>query len=369
LAAAQKAMEIMSQVANQVSLGTLETTLLTQFDTIERLAGSIPGPILGGEPMVVTGATTATVSWNTDKEANSLVAYAPDTLYLKNGGNDGYAQISGNYQDRVKNHQVRIVGLKPNSDYHYQLRSAAAVGPTSYSRDFTFRTKEEGLEIISDAIKKINETSALFQWSTNIESDTWLKYLPYRSGKLSVDEVREVYDKSMTTTHEAEASDFEAGVIYQITIGGKDKKGNNIEKIIETFSTTKDDLPPTITNVQTESALSQGKQLKVQTIVSWQTNEPTIGQVQYIKGVVTDDKEFPDKTPAETTYSRKHVAVVTKFDSGQVYTFRITATDSSGNLTTSKIYTILTPKQKESVFQLILKNFEDIFGWVGKVGQ
>ncbi|NTW22753.1 hypothetical protein HGA34_04430, partial [Candidatus Falkowbacteria bacterium] len=110
------------------------------------------------------------------------------------------------------------------------------------------------------------------------------------------------------------------------------------------------------------------KQLKVQTIVSWQTNEPTIGQVQYIKGVVTDDKEFPDKTPAETTYSRKHVAVVTKFDSGQVYTFRITATDSSGNTVTSKIYTILTPKQKESVFQLILKNFEDIFGWVGKVG-
>jgi hypothetical protein len=161
---------------------------------------------------------------------------------------------------------------------------------------------------------------------------------------------------------------LEPGTLYKIVMRSKDQKNRTAEAALDPFSTSKDNLPPQIDNVQTESALSQGKQLKVQTIVSWVTNEPTIGDVHYAKGVVVADADFPDKTQMETTYSRKHVAVITKFDPGEVYSFHINATDSSGNTVTSKTYSVLTPKQKESVFQLILKNFEDIFGWVGKVG-
>ncbi len=368
LAAAQKAMEIMSQVANQVSLGTLETTLLTQFDTIEKLAGSIPGPILGGEPLVVTGASTANISWVTDKEASSLVAYAPEGVYIKAEGDNGYLQVVGDANNLTTSHAVRIAGLKPNTTYHYQLRSKAQLGPEAKSRDFTFKTKEEGLEVLTYGSEVKDPATAVFRWSTNLEADTKLIVTPYRSGKLSVDEAKTEENKITTTMHELTAKDLESGVIYEVRLQSKDAKNRLAEEVIEQFTTSKDDLPPQVTNVQTESALSQGKQLKVQTIVSWQTNEPTVGQVQYVKGVVTDDAEFADKTALETTYSRKHVAVVTKFDSGTVYTFRITATDSSGNKTTSKVYTILTPKQKESVFQLILKNFEDIFGWVGQMG-
>ncbi|NTW22243.1 hypothetical protein HGA34_01705, partial [Candidatus Falkowbacteria bacterium] len=368
LAAAQKAMEIMSQVANQVSLGTLETTLLSQFDTIEKLAGSLPAPVLGGEPNVVAGATSATIRWLTNKEASSLVAYVPAASYLKDVGDQSYIQTVGQANDLSKTHEVKLFGLKPNTTYHYQLRSKAAVGPEARSRDFTFSTSDEALEIINTAIQNISDQKAVFKWATNQETDAKLTYAPYRNGKINIEELKEVTDDHRSTTHELAATDLEGGVIYQITMKSRNAKGNEVSDTIEQFSTTKDNLPPQITNVQTESALSQGKQLKVQTIVSWQTNEPTVGYVSYIKGVVTDDREFPDKTQLEATYSRKHVAVVTKFDSGQVYTFRIAATDSSGNTVTSKIYTILTPKQKESVFQLILKNFEDIFGWVGQVG-
>jgi len=368
LAAAQKAMELMGQLANQVSLGTLESTLLSQSDMISKLAGSIPGPILGGEPLVVTGATTANISWITDKEANSLVAYAPESLYIKTEGADGYMQVVGDSNNLNTKHEVRIAGLKPSTVYHYQLRSKATLGPVTKSRDFTFKTREEGLEIITHVVEVKDSGTAIFRWSTNLESDSKLVVTPYRNGKLAIEEKREVENKITTTMHELTAKDLESGIVYQISMQSKDLKNRIAEEVIEQFTTSKDDLPPTINSVQTESALSQGKQLKVQTIISWQTNEPTIGQVEYIKGVVTTDQEFADKTPVETTYGKKHVAVVTKFDSGQVYTYRITVTDSSGNKTISKLYTILTPKQKESVFQLILKNFEDIFGWVGKVG-
>jgi len=368
LAAAQKAMELMGQLANQVSLGTLETTILSQFDSLEKLAGSIPGPILGGSPTVVTGATTANVSWLTDKEANSLVAYAPEGVFIGAAGDNGYLQVVGDANNLKTTHEVRIAGLKPNTTYHYQLRSKAQLGPEAKSRDFTFKTREEGLEILTYDSEVKDPTTAVFRWSTNLESDTKLTYTPYRSGKLSIEEAKTVENKITTTMHELTAKDLESGIIYQISLQSKDQKNRLAEEVIEQFTTSKDDLPPTINSVQTESALSQGKQLKVQTIISWQTNEPTIGYAEYVKGVVTTDQAFADKTPEEVTYGRKHVAVVTKFESGQVYTYRIVVSDSSGNKTISKLYTILTPKQKESVFQLILKNFEDIFGWVGKVG-
>jgi hypothetical protein len=52
-----------------------------------------------------------------------------------------------------------------------------------------------------------------------------------------------------------------------------------------------------------------------------------------------------------------------EFEAGQIYQFKIQSADSNNNLSISKVYTILAPKQKESVFQVIMKNFEDVFGW------
>ncbi|NTW22258.1 hypothetical protein HGA34_01785 [Candidatus Falkowbacteria bacterium] len=120
--------------------------------------------------------------------------------------------------------------------------------------------------------------------------------------------------------------------------------------------------------VQTESALAQGKDQRVQTVITWNTSEPTIGQLSYQAGVNATDEVLAEKFTPETTFSKKHMALITKFQPGQIYTFRIAIEDYSGNKNISKAYTILAPRQKESVFQLILKNFEDIFGWVGKVG-
>ena len=115
------------------------------------------------------------------------------------------------------------------------------------------------------------------------------------------------------------------------------------------------------------AALSPGKNTKVQTIISWRTNEPSTSRVYYQKGVIGKDQELSEITKLDTNYTKKHVVVITKFDPGTAYSFRAESIDSGGNASLSKIHTVLTPRQKESVFQVIMNNMEDIFGWVGEM--
>jgi hypothetical protein len=162
-------------------------------------------------------------------------------------------------------------------------------------------------------------------------------------------------------------SDLIGGVIYQISLAGVTEKGLKVEKVISRFSTTKDDLPPDIMQIQTESAMSQGKNMKVQSVITWFTNEPTICYVKYAEGAVTDEAKLTETTQVETGYGRKHINVITKFESGKIYSYRVYCEDSGANKAMSSAHTILTPRQNESVFDLIIKTLEETFGWVGQM--
>jgi hypothetical protein len=359
-------MDIMNQMAGQVSLTTLESALSSQYSSIQRLAGGIPAPIMTGEPRVITTAHSATIAWQTNKLSNSLVAIASASEFNQSADNP-YLQVVGNPSEQTTEHIVTIYDLKPDTTYHYQLRSQAALGPTAESADFVFQTKQETLEITNHTVQIVSTEEAIFKWVTNVETDSLVRYIPYRNNVLSVDEAQTEYNKAATTIHEVAIDNFESGVIYEVELISKDINDNAAAQKISAFSTADDDLPPVIYQVQTASALAQGKKTQVQTIISWKTNEPSTTRVYYQKGVVGPEQELSEETRLDENYTKKHVAVITKFNPGVAYSFRAESVDSGGNVSLSKIYVILTPRQQESVFQIIMKNMEDIFGWVGKM--
>ncbi|MDD5527955.1 MAG: hypothetical protein PHO56_03220 [Patescibacteria group bacterium] len=215
----------------------------------------------------------------------------------------------------------------------------------------------------------MNAQTAIFHWLTNNDTDSSVRYTPYRNGVLDVQSAATVNNKNYTTLHEVTIDNFESGIIYEIDLSGKDVKGKIISQKITSFSTGADNFPPVIYQVQTESALSAGKESNVQTIISWLTDEPATSQVFYQQGVGTVDENAWEKTQLDPNYSKKHIVVLTKFEAGQIYQFKLQSADSNNNLAISKIYTILAPKQQESVFQVIIKNFEDIFGWTNKISR
>ncbi|MDO8240355.1 MAG: hypothetical protein Q7T51_00535, partial [Candidatus Moranbacteria bacterium] len=109
--------------------------------------------------------------------------------------------------------------------------------------------------------------------------------------------------------------------------------------------------------VRTDSALAQND--KVQTIISWTTDEPATTELIYQEGRNAEKKAIKISNALTTS----HVAVITTFKAGVVYYFQVKSTDLSENEATSSDYALLTPKRKENVIQIIINNFQDIFSW------
>lgn len=364
----RQAMGLALKISSQVSLGTLETTVSEQFTNLEYLSTRISAPLMSGEPKVVTTAKTATISWKTDKPAGSFVAIAQEKDFKGTNSDEmGYVQVIGGNSTSTTDHTVMIYDLEPETNYHYQVRSKASVGTIGYSPDFTFKTRSEELEISSYTVKKNSNESVVFQWVTNVEADGTVRYTPYRNNTLSIEETTTISDKRNSFIHEIELDNLEAGVFYDVELTSKGVDGSITSRKIPTFSTSEDDLPPLIYSVKTDSAISTGKESKIQSIITWLTNEPSTSQVYYQKGIIGMDKPLANMTKLDSTYTKKHVVVITSFDLGTVYSFRVESTDSGGNVSLSKVYTILTPRHRESVFQVIMSNVEDIFGWVGDI--
>ncbi len=364
VASIQKATDIIRTLSSQVSVGVLESTLLQQTQVIEELSALLPLPIIGGQPVVEEGSNYATISWTTDKLSNSLVEYAPADEYLLT---NAYSQTVGNFDISANEHTVEVRGLIPNTVYHYRVISRTPTGAETKSRDFVFKTDTEFSEISNYKIEVLSPEEASFFWVTNLPSDTVITYTPYRLGVPDV-EARKTERKSVySTEHLIVLSDLEAGVAYDIELSGTDYGGSTVSKMIKGFSTNDTDLPPLIYQIQTESAIIPGGKDRIQVIISWVTNELSNSRVLYRRGFATEGTPFTDSTILDPGYVKKHIVVISNFESGQVYQFVVESTDSGGNTSISKTITILTPRKEESVFQVIMSNVEDIFSWTGKI--
>ncbi|HMB65268.1 MAG TPA: fibronectin type III domain-containing protein, partial [Patescibacteria group bacterium] len=362
----QKALKLLQNAQGEATLSNLEETLMLQYENIAQFANDLPAPLLSGEPRVITTAKSAIIIWRTDKDSNSLIALAPEGEYNSRADNP-YTQVTGNPEERVTEHRVEINRLNPDTLYHYQLRSKADIGPLASSRDFTFRTQKEILEIRNYTVDKVSDQKAAFKWTTNVEADTKIRYTPYRDNQLSVEEEKTKENQAVTTIHNLTLENLEGGVNYEVELISSDLEGNTARRKISSFSTTEDNYPPVIKQIETESAIAPGGRTQVQSIISWRTNELSTSRVYYTEGVVGPEAELTRETRLDDNYTKKHVVVLTDFKPGTPYSFRAESIDSSGNKTLSQINTILAPQREESVFELIFKNLEGIFGWVGEM--
>ena len=159
--------------------------------------------------------------------------------------------------------------------------------------------------------------------------------------------------------------DLEFNSTYVVRIKATDEFGNEATTSPLTFSTSQDTKPPAITQIRSETAISPAGS-KIQAIITWKTDEAATSQVFYQEGLGTLVQL--QQTFFDTTYVTTHIVVITTFNPATVYKFYVTSQDTAGNLARSKDFTIFTPQRQQSVVQIILKNFEETFGFFGKLG-
>jgi hypothetical protein len=340
-----------------------EETLLDKLGIIEKLAGLLPDPFIVGEPRVRVDENSAIISWRSNKKTNAVVAYAPNSLY-RAGAEEPYLQKVGDFENFGADHEIKLYGLEPNTLYNFQVRMKPLIGNEVRTANYSFKTLEEGLEISNYYVEVADLQKATFKWVTNNEADAAVKFSPYRGNVVSVEEAKIVKDDSYSVIHNITIDNILSGTVYNVQLMSRDKEGSLIVEEIKQFSTGTDDRPPVISQVQTNSTIYVDKEDRVQTLISWKTDEPSSSKVYHQQGVHREDSEWTGNTKPDASFAKNHVAVINDFKSGTVYSFRIEGEDASGNASLSKVFTFITPRQKQSVFNVIVNTFENIFGWM-----
>lgn len=319
-------------------------------DAAGNIAESAQGNFTTSEPstlssikVVSTSLNQAVITWSTSKDTTSTVEYGLTTSYGETKESTTLTKV----------HEVTLTSLISSQIYHFRVKGKDATNNLYSSGDYTFEPKSPPA-ISGTEITDVTENSVVVKFTTNVPTDALISYTDLSEGKGSGFQGV----PTLTSTHEVELKNLIAGTTFSTKIKARDEEGNETEQDGPNFTTGKDENAPKIDQIRTDSALAQGD--RVQTIISWTTDEPATTALIYKEGKSGQEKEVK----ISEDFAPSHIAVVTIFKPGTVYYFKAKSIDKSGNEGTSTEYALLTPRRKENVVQMIINNFQDIFGWV-----
>lgn len=319
-------------------------------------------PVVVGAPKVFAETDRATISWTTDHEANSMVHFAPAGEY-SSGAADPYTRAQGEVDELVTKHSVEIIGLDPSTEYHFIVSSEDSLGLVGESEDDTFRTRSILPKVGGVKVSRIQETSATVSWSTgDVLAKGVVEYTNMRTKAK-----RSVGDPIYAKSHTVRLADLEFGTRYSALVTATNEGGDNAQSDPFTFITVRDVVSPEITKVNNESTLFPGEDTKIQTIISWETDEPALCQVFYLQGLVRSEGNQGDALLPETNPDIIHTQVIVGFAPATVYKFWMTCADEAGNESQSEDFVLITPIKEKSIIDIILENFEGTFGWVKNI--
>ncbi|MEI7890670.1 MAG: fibronectin type III domain-containing protein [bacterium] len=289
-----------------------------------------------------TALGQAIITWQTSTETSSIVEYGLTT---------SYGEIKEN-KSQTTDHQIELSSLNQGITYHYRVKGKDVDGKYFSSSDQTFEPKSPA-KITNISINDISEHGAIVSFRTDVPTDANVTYTDVRDSATTGSQG----SRNLATEHKIELINLNQGTTFSISISAKDEQGTEATIKAQDLTTGKDENPPRIDNIKTDNALTQAD--KVQSIISWKTDEQSTSSILYKEGRNGEEKEMKISDNLTTN----HVGVVTIFKAGTVYNFRVKSVDVSGNEGISNDFALLTPRRKENIIQIIIGNFTDIFGW------
>jgi hypothetical protein len=120
-----------------------------------------------------------------------------------------------------------------------------------------------------------------------------------------------------------------------------------------------------ISNVLIETSIQGiGSDARAQVIISWETDEPATGQLEYGSGA---GATYTNKTPEDPSLIFYHLQVITDLLPSEVYHLRILTKDEVGNETVGGDYIVITLERTDSALDLIITNLVETFGFLGGI--
>jgi hypothetical protein len=327
-------------------------------EVVKSIQGITEDLTIVGPPTVIPETTTAIVRWTTDRESSSEVLFSPTKSF--DGTNYAYSQaVPGTL---TTDHEVRLIGLDPFTDYSFKVVSTDTYNITGQSRNYTFKTKASLPDIRNLRVLKVEENSATLAWDTTVPAKALIEYQDQTTGAQN-----SVGRPTLSTSHQMRLADLTLGTRYVAFVISENSGGDRVRSQPIQFITVRDIEAPIISNVTNESTLFPGSESRIQTIVEWNTDEPSSCIMTYREGVAGGTEPIVREREV-VEYKTDHVEVVVDFSPATVYQFWLNCTDEAGNDIQSENYVLFTPIQEKNIIDLILENFESTFGWVKNIG-
>lgn len=325
-------------------------------ETIESILPSLIPPFVSKPAITNITESGATISFRTNIKAFPLVGFVEDSTYNVSKENP-YASEVSDTTAKATNHTLALLNLKPNTKYHVQARAFSLPQVVGKSEDLTFTTQASKIQ---SSIVETKRDSFTVVWITDEPTTSIVEYKDLSSGI-----TQRKADDRKTTSHSVKIENLPSGTSFDVNVSGLNEGGNLIEGgSTLRVTTSRDVAPPTISNFKVSNAMVPGRTDRIQTIISWTTNEPADSVVYYEEGIGTtggEEKELANKSEVLDAYVMDHNIIISSLKPGAIYRVKVTSVDESGNLGVFGPRTIITPKQTESITDIIFKNFEDSF--------
>lgn len=353
---------IVQQIVAQLQKLTTEQAAEVVKEQLQKAVQGITEDLtIVGPPKVEIFTNHAIITWATDRGSDSSVSFVPESDYDPLATNP-YTFTQSSSDEEVKEHRVDVIGLEPYTKYHFQVSSTDKLNVVGKSGDFTFTTKAVLPDILNLRTVKVEEEAATLAWNTTVPASSVVEY-----ENLDTGEKRSIGDPSLISDHQLRLPDLTLGTQYRAIVIAENSGGDRVKSDPITFVTVQDKEPPIISNVTNDSTLFPGDELRIQTTVAWETDEPAVCVFNYHEGLApgvdSTTIEPDDKNPLQ-----KHVQIIVEFNPATVYKFWITCTDTNGNTGRTEDFVLFTPTKEKSIIDIIIQNFEASFGWVKNLG-
>lgn len=286
-------------------------------------------PQVTGDSVTVTLLTDikATFEWKTDKKSSTCIQSGKTTSY------DRESCVN----ESTTSHKITVVGLEPETTYHYRAKSVDNLGNIGFSGDKTLTTPgKRGINNIR--ISGVTYTSAEISWSTSNATKAEVRY----GTSTNYSQSYKLNNQSFATVHRAKLENLASGTEYHVQIVATDEQGE-IDRSSDLGFTTIAEPKFESVSVVPKSANEVG--------VNWQTNTETSGIISYRITATTSKAQDvtggAELTAGDSSYKKSHTVTLRNLVGNSTYRFEVVATDTQGRQVKSGVKNFDTPIDRD----------------------
>lgn len=315
---------------------SIESFFFGATGVVYSYSASLPPIITAGPTVSGITETEVTVSWTTDKQANSIV-------YLGTSSGD-YSNQIGQLDTYATAHNIQIDRLTKGTTYFSKVRSVDVDGNQVDSGEFSFTTDAGDITppvITLGPLISIDSASLVtISWTTDEVSSSVVEY-----GVTDVAENAVGRAEDLTLFHQVRVSGLTPSQAYRWRVRSRDAAGNVVTSATQILATPNSPFISgfSITDVTLTSA-----------VVQWSTSTASTTKVEFGTSSSNYDQEVTD-----AAFSTNHVVRLTGLTSGTIYYMRVSGVDQAGNLLQSDekvVSTVVIPQITELLVSDITEN-------------